>query len=162
MDKYERRRQRLDQIRVTRFEGSIVKLAQAIGKAQSYVGRMLYEEGKAGGKRIGEDVAREIEQALHLPPLSLDAEDESPPAPDLGALAISALNDLSESEIEAAIATLEAVLAAKRQLKGATRLINRDETKARRFDDAPAEVAEPSDYGYAQLPKSKAQRKRAG
>ena len=95
MDKYERRRQRLDQIRASRFEGSIVKLAQAIGKAPSYVGRMLYEEGKAGGKRIGEDVAREIEQALHLPPFSLDAEDEAPPAPDLGALAISALNDLS-------------------------------------------------------------------
>lgn len=161
MDKYERRRQRLDQIRASRFEGSIVKLAQAIGKAPSYVGRMLYEEGKAGGKRIGEDVAREIEQALHLPPLSLDAEDEAPPAPDLGALALSALNDLSEREIEAAIATLEAVLAAKKQLKGGARLVRSDGKRAKRFEEAPAEVAEPSDYGYPPLPKAKAQRKRA-
>ncbi|MGN6259118.1 MAG: hypothetical protein ACTHNO_00155 [Ralstonia sp.] len=34
--------------------------------------------------------------------------------------------------------------------------------KAKRFEDAPAEVAEPSDYGYPPLPKAKAQRKRAG
>lgn len=161
MDKYERRRQRLDQIRISRFEGSIAKLAHAIGKAQSYVGRMLYEEGKAGRKRIGEDIAREIEQALHLPPHSLDAEDESPPAPDLGALAICALNDLSESEIEAAIATLEAVLAAKRQLGGAQRLPNTGGPKPRRFEDSPPELAEPSDYGFPALPKPKAQRKRA-
>ncbi|TXD63492.1 hypothetical protein FUT88_02270 [Ralstonia sp. TCR112] len=34
-------------------------------------------------------------------------------------------------------------------------------SKSRRFEDAPAEVAEPADYGYPPLPKAKAHRKRA-
>lgn len=55
MDKYERRRQRLLRIKDDECDGNVASLAKRLGKSDSYVHRMLYEEGKAGKKRIGED-----------------------------------------------------------------------------------------------------------
>lgn len=67
MDKYERRRLRLAEIRDTRCNGKAVELARAIGREPSYVSRMLYPEGKAGKKRIADDMMEVIETAFSLP-----------------------------------------------------------------------------------------------
>lgn len=55
MDKFEKRRQLLKGLVEALGHGGIAKIADSIGKAPSYVSRMLYEEGKSGKKRIGED-----------------------------------------------------------------------------------------------------------
>jgi phage repressor protein C with HTH and peptisase S24 domain len=74
MDKYEKRRVRLAELRDQKFHGSASDLARAIGKEPSYVSRMLYPAGKAGKKRIGEDMAEVIETALGWPKGSLDSD----------------------------------------------------------------------------------------
>lgn len=74
MDKYEKRRVRLAELRDQKFHGSASDLARAIGKEPSYVSRMLYPAGKAGKKRIGEDMAEAIETALGWPKGSLDSD----------------------------------------------------------------------------------------
>lgn len=55
MDKYEERRRALRGLVDDMGRGAIATVAAAIGKDASYVSRMLYEPGKAGRKRIGED-----------------------------------------------------------------------------------------------------------
>lgn len=55
MDKYEHRRLSLQQLVDGIGHGGISRVAGAIGKEPNYVSRMLYPEGKRGGKRIGED-----------------------------------------------------------------------------------------------------------
>lgn len=74
MDKYEKRRLRLIELRDRRFAGSASDLARTIGKDASYVSRMLYPVGKAGKKRIGEDMVEVIETALGWPRGSLDSD----------------------------------------------------------------------------------------
>lgn len=67
MDKYEKRRQRLIQIRDDFCGGKAVVLARKIEREPSYVSRMLYEEGKKGKKRIADDMVEVIEKAFSLP-----------------------------------------------------------------------------------------------
>lgn len=55
MDKYERRRLRLMRLKDEECWGSVAGLARRLGKTDSYVHRMLYEDGRKGKKRIGED-----------------------------------------------------------------------------------------------------------
>lgn len=55
MDKYEQRRLALKALTDELGRGSLAKISSRIGKDASYVSRMLYEPGKAGRKRIGED-----------------------------------------------------------------------------------------------------------
>lgn len=55
MDKYESRRRALKQLIDFMGRGAIATVAAEIGKSPSYVSRMLYEPGKPGAKRIGED-----------------------------------------------------------------------------------------------------------
>jgi phage repressor protein C with HTH and peptisase S24 domain len=55
MDKFEKRRRSLKALVESLGHGGIAKIADSIGKAPSYVSRMLYEEGKSGKKNIGED-----------------------------------------------------------------------------------------------------------
>jgi phage repressor protein C with HTH and peptisase S24 domain len=74
MDKYEKRRVRLVEVRDRNFQGSASDLARAIGKEPSYVSRMLYPAGKEGRKRIGEDMVEVIETALGWPKGSLDSD----------------------------------------------------------------------------------------
>lgn len=64
MDKYEHRRMRLLTARDRYCDGSIATLANRIGRSASYVARMLYPEGKAGKKRIAEDMVDVIEAAF--------------------------------------------------------------------------------------------------
>ncbi|WP_258020361.1 LexA family protein [Yersinia enterocolitica] len=72
MDKYEKRRQRLIQIRNEMCDGKVVNVARKISREPSYVSRMLYEEGKKGKKRIADDMVEIIENAFDLPPGWLD------------------------------------------------------------------------------------------
>lgn len=74
MDKFEIRRLNLQAVLRTHCNGKAAALADKIGRAPSYVSRMLYPEGKAGKKRIGEDMRNLIEEALALPRGSLDDE----------------------------------------------------------------------------------------
>ncbi|MFM0324822.1 S24 family peptidase [Caballeronia glebae] len=64
MDKYERRRLRLIEVRDRLCGGGVSTLAKRIGKSDSYVSRMLYEDGKSGRKRIGEDMVEHIENGF--------------------------------------------------------------------------------------------------
>jgi hypothetical protein len=67
MDKYERRRQKLIELRDSRCGGKVVCVAKRIGREPSYVSRMMYPDGKAGKKRIGDDIMDVIETAFGLP-----------------------------------------------------------------------------------------------
>lgn len=64
-------------IRDEQFDGNNAALAKRIGKAPNYLTRMLYEEGRAGRKRIGED---SVETVLREIGVNLD-EGAAPPAP---------------------------------------------------------------------------------
>ncbi len=77
MDKYERRRQRLIKLRNTECAGSAAELARRINREPSYVSRMLYEEGKAGKKRIADDMMEIIETAFNLPRGWMDGVDSA-------------------------------------------------------------------------------------
>lgn len=66
MDKYEIRRQRLEKLVNDRAGGNKSKFAEMIERSSSYVSRMLFEEGKAGKKRIADDMIEHIENKLDL------------------------------------------------------------------------------------------------
>ena len=72
MDKYESRRQRLRQLIDERCAGVSSSFAKQIGRDASYVTRMLYPEGKAGRKRIADDMMEIIEAAFDLAILSIE------------------------------------------------------------------------------------------
>jgi hypothetical protein len=74
MDKYERRRLKLLELRDRDFGRSNSALARKIGKDASYVARMLYPQGKDGRKRIGEDSVEIIEHAFQWPKGWLDSD----------------------------------------------------------------------------------------
>lgn len=71
MDIYEARRTNLRAIMNARFDGKMVALAAAVDRAQSYLSRCL-TPNETHRKRIGEELARDIEAKLGLEPLSLD------------------------------------------------------------------------------------------
>lgn len=64
MDKFEQRRQALLELRAQLGHGAISQIASRIGVEPSYVSRMLYPEGKAGQKRIGEDNVERLNAAF--------------------------------------------------------------------------------------------------
>jgi phage repressor protein C with HTH and peptisase S24 domain len=74
MDKYERRRLNLIKLRDEKCNGKASVLAKKIERDQSYVSRMLYEEGKDGKKRIADEMIEVIEDAFDLPRGWLDSE----------------------------------------------------------------------------------------
>lgn len=67
MTKADLRRQLLRALIDERFDGVSARFADATGIAPSYVSRMLYPEGKAGAKGIGEDTIEKIEGDLGIP-----------------------------------------------------------------------------------------------
>lgn len=73
MDIYEIRRQNLRNLVTTRFNGRIAGLAEAVERAPSYISRCLSGHA-AGRKRVGEDLAREMEIRLGLERLWLDVD----------------------------------------------------------------------------------------
>lgn len=71
MDIYEARRTNLRAIMNARFDGKMVALAAAVDRAQSYLSRCL-TPNETHRKRIGEELARDIEAKLGLEALALD------------------------------------------------------------------------------------------
>lgn len=67
MDKYEQRRLKLIEIRDKFCNGKAAELARRIAREPSYISRMLYPAGKAGRKRIADDMMEVIETAFGLP-----------------------------------------------------------------------------------------------
>ena len=84
MDKYERRRLQLMELLKTRCSGKKSVLAKKIEKEPSYVSRILYPEGKAGKKRIADDLIEAIEKGFQLPHGWLDTEHPVPNLPTQG------------------------------------------------------------------------------
>ncbi|MDJ0087677.1 S24 family peptidase [Pantoea allii] len=82
MDKYEKRRQRLIQIRDEMCGGKAVDVARKIEREPSYVSRMLYEPGKNGKKRIADDMVEIIETAFKLPRGWMDSIHQPQPQND--------------------------------------------------------------------------------
>ena len=66
MDKYEQRRLNLKELVEKYCGGTMAELANKLDRSTSYVSRMLYEDGKDGRKRIGEDMADVITNAFGL------------------------------------------------------------------------------------------------
>ncbi|KJK23984.1 hypothetical protein UB46_13415 [Burkholderiaceae bacterium 16] len=81
MDIQDTREQRLAQVLEKQFGGSIARLADRVDREPSYFSRVFSSEGKAGKKRIGERLARDIEAKLGLPRLWLDGSMEDAAAP---------------------------------------------------------------------------------
>jgi SOS-response transcriptional repressor LexA len=77
LDKYEIRRLNLLRLKREQCGDNATRLAERIGRANTYVSRMLYPEGKAGKKRIAEDMAEVIEKAFSLPKGWLDGQDKN-------------------------------------------------------------------------------------
>lgn len=75
MDIYETRRENLRSLVASQFNGRIAGLAEAVGKAPSYMSRCLTGKPEHR-KRIGEQMARDIEEALFLDALWLDRAHE--------------------------------------------------------------------------------------
>lgn len=67
MDKYEKRRLRLIQLRDDFCNGNTSELARKIEREPSYVTRMLWTDGKSGRKRIADNMMEVIENAFNLP-----------------------------------------------------------------------------------------------
>lgn len=73
MDIFEIRRQNLRDLITKRFNGRIAGLADAIDRAPSYISRCVTGKPEHR-KRIGEQLARDIELKLEIPLLSLDRD----------------------------------------------------------------------------------------
>lgn len=78
MDMYERRRIALQNLIESRFGGNQAAFAADAQIASSYVNRLLKLEGDKNRKRLGEDLAEEIEHRLNLEPDSLKHPEIAP------------------------------------------------------------------------------------
>ncbi|MDR5800666.1 S24 family peptidase [Caballeronia sp. LZ001] len=74
MNKFERRRLRLIEIRDRFCGGTATGLAKKLGKSDSYVTRMLWPEDRKGRKRIGEAMVDQIEEAFGWKRGTFDSE----------------------------------------------------------------------------------------
>ena len=77
MDKFERRRQRLLELRDSACEGKTSHLAKKLGRSDSYVARMLYEEDHPHKKRIGDDMLDVIADAFGVTKAWLNGEGDT-------------------------------------------------------------------------------------
>lgn len=93
MDKYEIRRHALLALRDRLGYGAVAKIASAIGKEPNYVSRMLYEPGKRGRKRIGEDSVELLDRVF---PGWLDSADAGSGA---GQQIVSARGEVATFEV---------------------------------------------------------------
>lgn len=78
MDRYEKRRQRLKDLIKDKCGGRISVCARLIDRNQSYVGRLLYPEGKKGKRNISDGIIVLIEDAFDLPSGWLDGVEMDP------------------------------------------------------------------------------------
>ena len=118
MDKYEARRQRLRQLIDERCAGVSASFAKQIGRDASYVTRMLYPEGKAGRKRIADDMMEVIETAFGLPRGWLDGIERQAAYIPTNALRVAEPESTAQLIAEHAAALRRAYHAAEVQLGG--------------------------------------------
>lgn len=107
MDIFEIRRQRLELLIKDRCEGKISICATRLGRSQSYVGRLLYPEGKPGKRRIAHGMITVIENAFSLPRGWLDGIE---PAEYLAGVSKGWAN-LTPAQQQAVLALIEALAA---------------------------------------------------
>lgn len=89
-DKYERRQDKLRDLRDAQCGGSNAELARRLDRDPSYISRLFYSTSKKGYKRIGDDMIDVIETAFNLQRGSFDLD--SPPVP-------SALHEPREAQL---------------------------------------------------------------
>ena len=117
MDIQDTRQQRLAQIMAEQFGGSIARLSDRLDRDPSYFSRIFSDTGKAGKKRIGETLARDIEAKLGLPRLWLDgdAQDAAAPPkeetlpPEIAARFARLINGLRNEDIDRMLAAIELI-----------------------------------------------------
>jgi hypothetical protein len=114
MDKYERRRLRLLQLRDETCHGKSAELARRINREPSYVTRMLYPEGTPGKKRIAEDMADVIEAAFSLPKGWLDSS-ESGPARGKEKETVTTIPAKNDRQIETVVALMKGMDTGRRE-----------------------------------------------
>lgn len=99
------------------FGGSIARLSDRLDRDPSYFSRIFSDTGKAGKKRIGEHLARDIEAKLGLPRLWLDGDvqdaaaplKEDPLPPELAARFARLINGLRNEDIDRVLAAIELI-----------------------------------------------------
>ncbi len=101
MDKYEQRRLNLVELMRLHCHNKPAELAKRLSSSDSYASRMLYEEGRSGKKRIGEDMVERINDAFGLRPGELDAP--------LGKEEFDAANERLEDKIKTAASELSSI-----------------------------------------------------
>ena len=123
MDKYEIRRQKVMELIENRCGGVHAKFAEKIDRSPSYVGRMLYEEGKKGKKNISDTLIDVIEEKFNLTRGWLDGigEDETLPANEQTAglskeqeLAVSIVARMDQETSSAFVALFEKLMPERR------------------------------------------------
>lgn len=99
MDKYEIRRRKVLELIDSQCGGVHAKFAEKIDRSPSYVGRMLYEEGKKGKKNISDTLIDAIEQKFKLTRGWLDGIGDKELAPKGDAVQIKGLSEVQERAI---------------------------------------------------------------
>lgn len=72
MDKFEIRRLNLKYLIDVQSKGNAADFSRKIGKDSSYINRCLYEEGKKGKKKIGDEIIDSVLSTFSYPPGWLD------------------------------------------------------------------------------------------
>lgn len=109
MDKYERRRQILLLILSERCNGKIAELALKLGRVDNYVGRMLYEVGKAGKKRIGDDMAELIAKTFDVDMAGYESDTKVGTHDPRIAIALKLMQAMDTGQLDVAIKVLDAL-----------------------------------------------------
>jgi len=101
MNKYASRQKLLVALIQDKFDGVLARFASAVDIAPSYVSRLLYPEGKAGAKRIGENTIEKIESSLGIKgyfsgSISSERVATKPPAKDDDYITIQHLDTIQD------------------------------------------------------------------
>lgn len=99
MDKYEIRRQKLLEILRDKFAGKRSALARALDCEPSYVSRMLYEDGKYGKRRIGDEMAEAIAKTFGIDMMGYQAGIE-PESATLVSAQLTYIDRINQDEME--------------------------------------------------------------
>lgn len=110
---YRTRRERLRSAALEQFEerGMRKRLADLLGCDANYVSRMLSVRGASGHKRIGEEMARHIEEVLEKPSYWLDGYEDPQRDWPFQRVTPDRLKGLSSREIDRLETVLETTLA---------------------------------------------------
>lgn len=103
---YDIRRERLRKFMTDECDGKQSELADKLGKPPSYITRIFNNKNR---KKIGEELAREIEELIKKPPYWLDGVEINPKWPFLN-VDIGRVQSLSLKQKEAVGKSLDGIL----------------------------------------------------